>query len=99
MYDNNVLVKPVNVKVLREGESKLRVVAFFSIDRRVLFLSSPLENAVMNLSSLNKRCLKKGLSSLKFLIILRRGLGPSEPLSTIPLTEREIHVIVTDPST
>ena len=29
MYDNNMLVKPVYLKVLQEGESKYRVVAFF----------------------------------------------------------------------
>ena len=27
MYDNNVLVKPVYVKVIKEGENKYRVVA------------------------------------------------------------------------
>ena len=45
MYDNNVLVKPMYVKVSKEGESEYRVVAFFFTDRSVLFLSSPLENA------------------------------------------------------
>ena len=44
-YNNNLLVKPVYVKVLKEGESEYKVVAFFSTDRSVLFLSSPLENA------------------------------------------------------
>ena len=29
MYDNNMLVKPAYMKVLQEGESKYRVVAFF----------------------------------------------------------------------
>ena len=28
-YDNNVIVKPMYVKALIEGESKYRVVAFF----------------------------------------------------------------------
>ena len=29
MHDNNVLVKPVRVKVMKEGECEYRVVAFF----------------------------------------------------------------------
>ena len=29
MYDNNVLVEPVHVKVLKEEESKSEIVAFF----------------------------------------------------------------------
>ena len=29
VYSNNVLVKPIYVKLLKEGESKYRVAAFF----------------------------------------------------------------------
>ena len=44
MYDNNVRVRTVNLKVLKEEESKYRVEHSSSIDRSVFFLSS-LENA------------------------------------------------------
>ena len=45
MYDNNVRVKTVHAKVLKEEDSKYMVEHSSSIDRSVLVLSSPLENA------------------------------------------------------
>ena len=72
MYDNIVLVKPVYVKVLREGESDYRVENSSSIDSSIL-LSSPLENGderrieliiITNKDNYelikSKRCSKKG---------------------------------------
>ena len=61
----NVLVKPVYVKVLKEGENKFRVVAYFSF----LLLWQTHSHELIP----SKRCLKKkGAQPPKFLIILRR---------------------------
>ena len=53
MYDNNVHVKTVYVKVVEGEESKYRVEQSCFIDRNVLYLSSSLGKSVLrNLSTL-----------------------------------------------
>ena len=83
MYDSNALVRPVYIKVLKEGESEYRVLAFLFLLQKFSFPFFSFENCViMNLSSL-KDVQRRGTQPPKSVIMLRR-VAESASMTLLP---------------